>query len=201
MGKMADVVAVVLAAGESRRMGKPKQLLEVCGRPMLEHVLHMLSSLFERVIVVLGHAYAEVLKAVKMPSNALIVFNPRYSEGISTSVRAGLSAVEADAYLIYLGDMPCVRPTTIAALVEAYRRGDRPAVVPTYRGMRGNPVVVSRALRPMAYSLRGDRGLLSVLDAVGPLYVEVDDEGILIDVDTPLDVEALRCRCALQRRD
>ncbi len=193
------MVAVVLAAGESRRMGRPKQLLEVCGRPMLEHVLRMLSGLFERVVVVLGHAYAEVLNAVEVPGNALVVFNPRYGEGISTSVRAGLSALDAEAYLIYLGDMPCVRPTTIVALVEAYRRGGRPAVVPTYRGMRGNPVVVSRALKPLAEGLTGDRGLSSVLDAVGPLYVEVDDEGVLIDVDTPRDVEALRC--ALQCQD
>ncbi len=193
------MVAVVLAAGESRRMGRPKQLLELCGRPMLEHVLLMLSGLFERVVVVLGHAHEEVLNAVEVPGNALIVFNPRYGEGISTSVRAGLSAVEADAYLIYLGDMPCVRPTTIAALVEAYRRGGRPAAVPTYRGTRGNPIVVSRALKPLAEALVGDRGLSGVLDAVDPLYVEVDDGGILIDVDTPRDVEALRC--ALQCQD
>jgi len=187
------IAAVVLAAGVSSRMGKTKQTLPLNGVPMLERVLEIFRRpSVDRVVVVLGANEAQVRKRVKF-ADELVVVNPRFAEGMSSSLRFGLQYVrrEADAAIIALGDQPFVHPTTIDRLVETYEQSRARIVIPTYLGARGNPVLFDRSVFPQVAKIRGDTGAKSVVqkNAADVLEVEVPDRGILVDIDTPSDLD------------
>ena len=186
------IAAVVLAAGVSSRMGEPKQILPLNGVPMLGRVLEILRrSNVGKVVVVLGANAVEVRKRVKF-ADELVVVNPNFPEGMSSSLRLGLKLVgtEADAVIIALGDQPFVLPTTIDKLVEAYEQFGARIVIPTYRGARGNPVLFDRSVFPQIARIRGDIGAKSVVkkNAADVREVEVTDMGVLVDIDTPSDL-------------
>lgn len=184
------IAAVVLAAGGSVRMGAPKQTLRFRGVPMLQVVVETLRrSKVDRVVVVLGAHEPEVRKDVSFDEE-LVVENPDYSSGMSSSIRAGLAAVpDADAALVVLADQPFLAPQTIDILVEAYRVSRSPVVLPVFRGRRGNPVLFDRSLFPEISRLRGDVGAKAVVRAhqADLLEVPVDDAGVVEDIDTPED--------------
>lgn len=186
------IAAMVLAAGTSSRMGRPKQTVRVGGVPMLERVLkNYRESRVERVVVVIGGHADEVRSAVSF-RDEVVVANPRFAEGMSSSLRLGIRHVgDADAAIIALGDQPFVRTSTINRIVSAYESWGARIVVPTYRGDRGNPVLFDRALFPQLGRIRGDVGAKSVVqrNAKDVLEVEVRDGGILADIDTPSDLE------------
>jgi molybdenum cofactor cytidylyltransferase len=192
------IAAVLLAAGVSSRMGKPKQTLPVNGVPMLERVLEILRrSCVGRVVVVLGANAAEVRERVKFVDE-LVVVNPRFAEGMSTSLRLGLKHVgrEADAVVIALGDQPFLHPTTIDKMVAAYEESRARIVIPKYRGARGNPVLFDKSVFPQIEKIRGDIGAKSVIqkNPADVLEVEVPDRGVLIDIDTPSDLNRRNVR-------
>lgn len=185
------IAAVVLAAGLSARMGRPKQTLPVKGVPMLQRVLvNLRKTKVDRVVVVLGADEREVRKRVKFVGETVVV-NRAYAEGMSGSIRRGLEEVEgeADAVLVVLGDQPFVSPSTIDALIEAYGRTTAKVVVPVCRGRRGNPVVFDRSLFREVKGVRGDVGARSVVERNrdGVVEVRVEDDGVLTDIDTPSD--------------
>ena len=184
------IAAVVLAAGSSSRMGKPKQTLQLEGWSMLERVLQTLSrTKVDRVVVVLGAHSSAVRGGVKF-GREKVVLNPRFKEGMSGSLRLGLAEVEeTDAAIIVLGDQPFVSPGTIDRIIDAYVSSKSPVVVPVYRGRRGNPVLFDRSLFPQIRRIRGDVGAKSVVAGNEDklLQVDVNDEGILVDIDTPSD--------------
>ncbi len=189
------IAAVVLAGGSSARMGKTKQTLPVGGVAMLERVLRTLrQSDVGEVVVVLGDRADEVRRKVSFMREK-VVLNPRYADGLSGSLKTGVRSVDprAEAAIIVLGDQPLVTRQTIDAMVEAYRRSRAPVVAPFYRGRRGNPVLFDRSLFPELLKMEGDVGAKSVVDSNASrlLRVEVDDRGVLIDVDTPEDYEAI----------
>lgn len=193
----ARIGAVVLAAGQSRRMGAPNKLLcPVEGRPLVAHAVEALRKTPVRpILVVTGHDAAAVAAALEgLPVR--FVHNPDFALGLSTSLRTGLSALgpEVDAALICLGDMPRVRPADIEALLGAFDPDDgRAIVVPTYKGQRGNPVLWAARFFPELKELRGDAGARSLLDehAEQVCRVPITDEGVALDVDTPEDLRAL----------
>ena len=184
------IAAVVLAAGSSSRMGKPKQTLQLEGGPMLERVLQTLrQTKVGRVVVVLG-AHSSVVRGWVKFGKEKVVVNPRFKEGMSGSIRLGLAeAEEADAAMIVLGDQPFVSPGTIDRIIDAYVSSRSPVVVPVYHGRRGNPVLFDRSLFPQIRRIRGDVGAKSVVSGNEDklLQVDVNDEGILVDIDTPSD--------------
>jgi len=184
------IAAVVLAAGSSSRMGKPKQTLQLEGWSMLERVLQTLSrTKVDRVVVVLGAHSSAVRGRVKF-GREKVVLNPRFKEGMSGSLRLGLAEVEeTDAAIIVLGDQPFVSPGTIDRIIDAYVSSKSPVVVPVYHGRRGNPVLFDRSLFPQIRRIRGDVGAKSVVAGNEDklLQVDVNDEGILVDIDTPSD--------------
>ncbi len=190
-----EVAAILLAAGSSSRMGRPKPLSRLGGKPLLAHSLDALrASRVREIIVVLGSDAESIRRGVPLDGTR-VVLNARFAEGMSSSIRAGVQAASerAEAFLIVLGDQPLVAAATIAGLIARYQTTHGLAVVPTFRGRRGNPVLFDRSLLPEIQTIRGDIGCRALLSAHAAEVVElpVDDPGILLDVDTPHDLEAL----------
>jgi molybdenum cofactor cytidylyltransferase len=186
---MTAVAAVVLAAGGSRRMGQPKQLLLVDGQPMVTRVVQaVLAAGLSDVVVVLGAAADEVQPELAGLPVRLTV-NKAWREGMASSLRAGLALVSptAEAALFVPADLPRLTAQTITAVVDCFAGTGKPIVIPTWQGCRGNPVLFARRLFPELLAVQGDQGgrALFASHQQDIALVEVGDEGILLDVDTP----------------
>ncbi len=185
------ISAIVLAAGESRRMGSTKQLLPLEGKVLLQDALDSLEkSEVDEVILVLGHDAERIRREVTAP-HARIVFNANYATGMVTSIQQGLAVLDesADAFFIVLGDLPGIGPAVYNQLIEEFRRA-HPAkgiIVPVYQSKRGHPVLFSIKYREESLRLRGDIGLREILlNHPGEILpVEVETDAILADIDTP----------------
>lgn len=183
---------ILLAAGSATRMGRPKQLLEIGGKPLLQHVVDAAAaSSLDELIVVLGHAAAEVEEALTLPANARCVVNERFTEGQSSSLQAGLQAADerADAAVVLLGDQPRVTTDLIDRVAGAFGAGSRPIIRPIYisaSGERtpGHPVLISRSLWPEIDVLTGDKGVRLLL-ARHPEYLHE----LVMDGDAPGDID------------
>jgi molybdenum cofactor cytidylyltransferase len=189
------ISGLVLAAGSSSRMGSPKQLLELDGKPLLQHVIDALAAAsLEEIVVVLGHAADEVEQAIALPGAARLVVNPDHGLGQSTSLRAGLEALDpaADACAIVLGDQPRMTPALVDRAVDAWRRAEAPIVRATYRGAPGHPVVASRSHWERLAAARGDEGARGLLAHPSMPVSEVEMGAPLVDVDTWDQYERLR---------
>jgi molybdenum cofactor cytidylyltransferase len=178
------IAGVVLAAGAGRRFGTRKQLAELNGRPLLEHVLRaMAAAPLDRVIVVLGANAQEVSRRVELHGAEPVICD-RWEGGMSASLRAGIDAAgSAAALAIVLGDQPLISTEAITRVVTA--RGDAAAVRATYDGVPGHPVLLKRELFLRARELRGDTGARALLSGVSVREVACDDLGSPDDVDTP----------------
>jgi molybdenum cofactor cytidylyltransferase len=195
------VGAIVLAAGRSVRMGETKQLLPVNGRTLLEHSLASVrKSAIDAIVLVLGYAVERIRceLSAELLKDVTVVVSEGYAEGISSSLRVGLKALESqmDAALIVLADQPFVKPETMDRIIEAYQQNGAEIVVPHYNGRRGNPVLLDRGVFAEAMSLKGDAGFRVLFGGhtAGLLAVDVDDEGVLLDIDSREDYERLRKR-------
>lgn len=188
--------AIILAAGTSTRMGAVKQLLRLDDRPLLQHVLdHVCASGVSEIVLVLG-ASAEAIRREIDPHNSRVVINDAYLQGMGTSLKTGLSAVEpeAEAAIIVLADQPFVQPATLDRLITEHRRSKAQIVIPTYRGFRGNPILLDRSVFPEVMALNGDIGCRAIFGShvEGIVKLPVDDVGILLDIDRQSDLKALR---------
>ncbi|MBW2289795.1 MAG: nucleotidyltransferase family protein [Deltaproteobacteria bacterium] len=188
------VSGVVLAAGASTRMGRPKQLLEIAGRLLLQHVVDAaLASSLDEVIVVLGHRADEVEAALRLGSRARAVVNPEFAAGQITSLRCGLAAANpaARAAAVLLGDQPTLRSEAIddmiAAFLAAGARAARP-VYPDAGGRPGHPVLLAREIFHELDPLHGDQGARTLFSEPRPGVLEVPVAGQPPpDIDTPED--------------
>lgn len=186
---------MILAAGRSTRLGRPKQLLPLAGRPLLAHVIaHAAASTLDEIVVVLGHEAALIAEAIDGGGQRTVV-NPDHAAGQSTSVRAGLAAVEQDsaAVLFLLGDQPTVTAGIINAILTAYRAEPAPIIVPTYNGRRGNPILFDRALFPELRRISGEEGARAIVraHAAETRLVAVPGDAPPPDVDTEEDYQRL----------
>jgi molybdenum cofactor cytidylyltransferase len=192
----APVAGIILAAGASARMGRPKQLLDWGGRPLVRAVAEAaLAARLAEVLVVVGAARTDVAAALAgLPLR--LVANPAYAAGQSTSLRAGIAALrpETCAALVLLGDQPFVTAAICEALIAAWEQGGALAVAPVYRGRRGNPVLFDRAAFPALLALAGDQGARAWLSAHAESLqlVPFDDDRPLADIDTPEEYERLQ---------
>lgn len=191
----AGFTALILSAGTSTRMGRPKPLVPVLGQPLLARVLETVRSVhpFETVVV-LGADAERVRKGVDL-SGTTVVVNPEFGEGMGSSLRRGAAAAAPSKgpVLILLGDQPFVSPATLRALVERHAAGTAKILVPTFEGVRGNPVLLDRAVLPELGDVRGDIGCRAIFPGHTADLVEVPvkDPGVLIDVDTPEELDRL----------
>jgi molybdenum cofactor cytidylyltransferase len=198
------VSGVILAAGSSSRLGRPKQLLELDGEPVLRIVVrNALASRLGEVIVVLG-ALAEEIAGAVGDLGQRVVENPDFREGQSTSLRTGLSTVasDADAVLFLLGDQPEVDVAIIDRVIDTFERTNFSIVQPVYGATPGNPVLLARALFPELLKVSGDQGARSLVVQRSREVerVVVSDGAPPGDVDTEEDYEALRVRWSRTKR-
>lgn len=194
-----SVAALILAAGSSSRLGRPKQLEQWGDTNLLSHVVAATSRFpVDEVWVVLGSGIDQVLESVDL-GEAGVIENPEWEEGIASSIRVGLDALlqssRCEVALIVLGDQPNVSPEIVEELLVSHKKSDQPVTVPKYRYSRGNPVAVDRSLWPRLMSLSGDDGAQRLWQAHPEWVNEVwFSELAPRDVDTDADVVEMRPR-------
>ncbi|MGE5219206.1 MAG: nucleotidyltransferase family protein [Chloroflexota bacterium] len=185
------IVAVVLAAGESSRMGRPKALLPIDGQTFIEKIVAALRrSQVARVIVVLGHD-AEAMRARISHLPVDILINPNYKAGQLSSLQAALRRLQTDqdcdGMLVHLVDHPYIDPALVDELIRRFYESKKLIVVPCCDGRRGHPVIFSRRLFSELLDAPLDQGAKAVVHAHRDETLEVETEhgGITIDIDTP----------------
>jgi molybdenum cofactor cytidylyltransferase len=194
------IAALILAAGQSRRMGETnKLLLPLDGKPMVRRVAEtVLASSASPVVAVLGHERDKVRGALG-GLKLRCVYNPDYASGIASSLKRGLAALpsDIDGALVCLGDMPLLEAAEIDRLLAAFNPTEgRAIIVPTRRGKRGNPVLWARRFFPEMQEVAGDVGARHLVGAYPELVAEIEmaGDGVLVDIDTPEALSALRAR-------
>jgi molybdenum cofactor cytidylyltransferase len=192
------VSAILLAAGTSSRMGQAKQLLPLGSSTVLAQTLeHARASAVDEVVLVLGSSAEPIRHQLSQTllAGVKVVVNQSYEQGMASSLRAGLSALDPQsaAALILLGDQPFTLPRTLDRIIQAYRDSGAQIVIPTHQGMRGNPVLLDRSLFSEAMALKGDVGCRAIFGnhLEGLVNVEVEDRGVLLDIDDREDYERL----------
>jgi molybdenum cofactor cytidylyltransferase len=191
--KIPLVSAILLAAGKSERMGQNKLLLPFGGRTVIQCTLDsLIASRAGEVIVVLGSKAQEINQSIG-GRRALVVLNPNYAKGMSTSLITGLGMVNSKArfIMVALGDQPLITPRVYNQLIEAALGTDKGIILPVYKGERGNPIVISTRYRPEMLKQTGDIGGRELLKAhpEDVLEVLVDCEGVVVNINTEEEYE------------
>jgi len=182
------IAGIVLAAGASRRLGRPKQLLPLGGRPLLEWVLEAArGASLAQLVLVLGHE-AEMIHASVDHADFAIVFNERYAEGMSRSLRLGLEAAHPEimAAVVLTGDQPFIEAAHIIALGNAWKKTGDTMIATDFGDYIGSPMLLARTMWPMVAEIRGDQGARALLkshhDSVVTVAAGNPQAGL--DVDT-----------------
>ena len=183
-----NISILILAAGESKRFGRTKQLLQLGNQTILQKTIdNCTCSIATEVRVILGHDAAKIKKSLTNQS-IITVENPNYHQGMSTSITAGLASVDPDTQgiLLALADQPFVDTKTINQLIESFKSSSKSIVIPLYNHKRGNPVIFDIKYKQELLKLKGDIGGRDIIknhpDDI--LEVPVDCEGVLLDIDT-----------------
>lgn len=191
------ISAIVIAAGESKRMGRTKQLLPWKGKILLQHVLDsLLISDVNRVILVLGCDAERILEQINT-RNIKVVINPDYPQGMITSIQHGLAALaeEVEAFFIVLGDQPGISPQIYNRLIQEFRRAypSKKILLPTYQGRKGHPALFSVDYREEGSRIKGDVGFRQIVlnHPQDVMEIEMGTDSVLHDIDTPEDYENL----------
>lgn len=204
---VGDIVGIVLAAGASRRMGagRNKLLEEVAGRPIVAAPISALEDAgLPRIVVVVGHEAERLRAAMRQRPALTFVENPRWEEGMGSSLAAAARAIAEDdagsvaGVLVVVGDLPRLDAAVVRPVVDAFRSASSPGRIclPVFEGRDGHPVLFGARHFPALAALRGDRGARAVIDAheAETVRVEVAHDGILRDVDTPEALASARAR-------
>jgi molybdenum cofactor cytidylyltransferase len=188
----SEIEGILLAAGESRRMGYPKPLLRIGGEAFVEHVARTMLQVVARLIVVVGAHAERVRAAVPRDSRTTIAENREWARGQLSSLKVGIQALGPGcrAALVHLADHPTVRLDTFRAVADAYVRNPAPIVIARHGGRRGHPVIFAREVFPELDATLHSEGARRVVNADPKrvVYVDVDDPGVVLDLDTPDDL-------------
>lgn len=188
---MPMIAAVVLSAGESSRMGRPKALLPIEGETFIGRIVGSLKrTQVGKILVVLGHNAGPLAAAIgALPVEILI--NPNYQLGqlssLQVAVRTLLPDPDCDGMLVHLVDHPYIDASLVDRMIRQFYESKKDIVVPRCRGKRGHPVLFSRRLFSALLDAPMDQGAKAVVNAHGDatLEMETDEEGITVDIDTP----------------
>jgi len=190
MQREGKIAGLILAAGESSRMGRDKALLTYRGRAFLEAIIQTLRAAgLQRIAVVLGNHAEEIQRAVDL-RGIQVVINSNYRQGQTSSLQAGLRALQKDepeAVILCLVDHPAVSGEVVKQLLATYQASGAPVVVPTFQGQRGHPVLLGQKLFAELLNLSTDTGANIVIRKYreATQFTDVEDSAILLNVDDP----------------
>jgi molybdenum cofactor cytidylyltransferase len=185
---MNEIWAIVLAAGESKRMGSPKMILPFRGATIIEKVIeNVISSDVNKTVIVLGSDKDEVLRTTdKLP--VMYCYNGDYKNGMLSSVKCGFRYLPQDfrAAMVFLGDQPMIETSVINNVIKGYNESGKGIVIPVYKKKRGHPLLVDNKYREEIMNLNGQEGLreLAKRYADDLLEIETENPSILKDIDT-----------------
>jgi molybdenum cofactor cytidylyltransferase len=187
------IAGIILSAGESKRMGTPKQLLPWRKTFILQQVIeNTQASRLGMILLVLGSHADEIAGKIKISSKTRIVINRDFKEGMSSSVKCGVNNAPeaAEAFMLLLGDQPSIDPDIINKLIDCYQTDKHGIIIPVYDGRRGHPVVFDVKYKQELLAI-GDGGAKVVVDnhVRDILEVHVVSPEVLTDIDTPQDYQ------------
>jgi molybdenum cofactor cytidylyltransferase len=183
-----NIAVLILAAGESKRFGKTKQLLSIGTQTVLQKTTgNYTGSNAGQVIVILGHQSEQIAASIRnMP--VTVVINQNYKQGMGTSIAAGLAAIKPgiEGIMLALADQPLVDTATINFLIDAFKSGGKGIVIPAYKSKRGNPVIFDIKYKAQLMLLKGDVGGREIIknNPGDVLEISVNSKGVLLDIDT-----------------
>ncbi len=185
---MDNIWAIILAAGESKRMGFPKMMLDFNGKTLLENAIGTVrDSDIDHMVVVLG-AWRESILEILSRHGINSCFNENYKSGMLSSVQCGFKNVpsDAEAVFVFQGDQPLISPTTVNVLISAFRKSPKDIVIPVHDRKRGHPILIGKRYRDEIDTLDAGIGLRELTSNHPDSILEVDtgDPGILRDFDT-----------------
>jgi molybdenum cofactor cytidylyltransferase len=192
-----SVAAIILAAGASRRLGQPKQLLDHRGETLLERAIHLANAAGAAPVLVVLGAHFEVISAAFPLNEAIAIHNDKWEQGLATSIHAGLRALDVCAphipgVLLMNCDQPRLTSDHLRALIEAFDAQAVAGIVASaYAGILGVPAVFPRSVFPQLNALRGDKGARSLLAQPPCTLIALSLEGGEVDIDLPADLEQL----------
>ena len=194
MTSRGHIAGVILSGGASRRMGTPKALLRYQGETFLDRLIRLFSGVCEPVVVVLGHDAGRIQAGAERAGNALFVVNPDPERGMLSSLQCGTgipACVGSDAILFTPVDHPNIEAPTVQILADAFFTHRAPVTVPVYQGRKGHPVCISRDVIQELLALPPTADTGEVIRAHKIRRVEVDDPGVVSDIDDPQAYAAL----------
>ena len=189
MASRPHIEGVILAAGLSSRAGTFKPALQIGGRSMIRCSIDGMYDICSRIIVVGGYDFDRLRSMVEGIAKVECIENVLFKKGMFTSVKAGLSQINADRCFILPVDIPLVPPAVYRQLLSV----EADVVLPAYRGRNGHPVCLSKSILPRILSQPDDSSLRDALRSIGFRTVDVDAEEILVDIDTPEEYDRV-CR-------
>ncbi|WP_455368568.1 nucleotidyltransferase family protein [[Eubacterium] cellulosolvens] len=195
---MIQISGILLAAGESKRMGKPKLLLNLGKSNIINNTIeNLLKSKILELVIVLGHEAKKIEDSILAQDKRIkFVLNENYSEGMSTSIKCGVLAAskQSEAFLIALGDQPLISPKITNSLIEKYQTSGVGIVTVAHQSMRGHPVIISRKYFQEILALNGDIGARELLkhysDDTTSFSIESSEQ--FLDIDRTQDYEELK---------
>ena len=194
MNSRGHIAGVILSGGASRRMGTPKALLQYQGETFLDRLIRLFSTVCDPVVVVLGHDASRIQAGLEKPGDALFVVNPDPDRGMLSSLQCGTgipACVGSDAVLFTPVDHPNIEASTIASLSDSFFTHRAPVTVPIFQGRKGHPVCISREVIRELLALPPTSDTGEVVRAHPIRRIEVDDPGVVSDIDDPQAYAAL----------
>jgi molybdenum cofactor cytidylyltransferase len=191
------VDGIILAAGFSSRTGEFKMGLQLGRKTLIQRTCDVMGHLCSRVIVVAGYKKERIIEFTKEYANVEVVFNPRYTEGMFTSVQEGVKHVKSQWFFLTPGDYPLLTKEIYQKLLDARSGSSQCVFIPVFKGRKGHPILVKSDLVKDLLKEPDDSNLRKFIDRKGFEPVEVDDDGILVDIDTMEDY--LRIKTKLEK--
>jgi molybdenum cofactor cytidylyltransferase len=187
------IEGILLAAGESRRMGYPKALLRIGDTTFIQHLARLMLGVTQRLTIVVGVHAQSCRATLAADARISVVDNPDYAQGQLSSIWIGLRSLSADCdgAIVHLVDHPLVRASTFNALISYSMAAGKPIAIARYQGRRGHPVLFGREVFDELMSAPLSEGARVVVsaDPGRVAYLDVDDPGVVLDLDSPADLE------------
>jgi molybdenum cofactor cytidylyltransferase len=194
-----NIDGIILAAGFSSRTGAFKMELQWGEKKMIQHVIDEMKALCSRVIVVAGYKKERIIELTKEYVNLEVVFNPRYTEGMFTSVKEGVKHIKSPWFFLTPGDYPLITKSIYQKLLEARCESDQCVFIPVFNGRKGHPILVKSDLVKELLVEPEDSNLRKFIHRKGFTPVEVDEDAILVDIDTMEDYQRAKEKYSPQR--